>query len=83
MWVPAWKKKRAQRQPAYAIIILYLAKISILIFVDMAELVYASVSKSGGLAHVGSSPTIHTIGGLHLVYCHKNKQLICTIYLIV
>ena len=48
MLVPAWKKKRAQRQPAYAIIILYLAKVSILIFGGMAELADASDLESGG-----------------------------------
>ena len=60
MWVPAWKKKRAQRQPAYAIIILYLAKVSILIFGGMAELADASRLGRGGSVHVGSSPTIPT-----------------------
>ena len=49
----------------------------------MAELVDASDLEFGGLVRVGSSPTIPTIGGLHVVYCHKNKELICTIYLIV
>lgn len=48
MLVPTGKKKRAQRQPAYAIIILYLAKISILIFGGMAELADASELESGG-----------------------------------
>ena len=49
----------------------------------MAELVDASDLEFGGLVRVGSSPTIPTIDGLHVVNYNKNKELICTIYLIV
>ena len=74
MLVPTGKKKRAQRQPAYAIIILYLAKISILIFCGYGGIGIRVSLKIWWFIRVGSSPTIHTIGGLHLVNHQRIKN---------